>query len=101
MRPRVLKLSAFGPYAGTEVIDFRPARGIDLLLIEGPTGAGKTAILDAITFALYGTVPGARDVVRGELKSGWSDPTARCEVELEFELGDRVFRVRRAPAQER
>src|SRR5262245_46929230 len=101
MRPRVLTVSAFGPYAGTEVIDFRPLRGKDLLLIEGPIGAGKTAILDALTFALYGVVPGARDEVKGELKSAWAEPRAHCEVRLEFELGDKIYLAERAPAQTR
>ena len=102
MRPRVLTVSAFGPYAGTEVVDFRAFVGLDLVLIEGPTGAGKTQLLDAMTFALYGAVPGARAQVKDEeLRSRWAEPTARCEVKLEFELGDRVWRVERAPAQRR
>jgi DNA repair protein SbcC/Rad50 len=101
VRPRLLSMTAFGPYAGTEVIDFRPLAGRDLFLIEGPTGSGKTAILDAMTFALYGVVPGARDQVKGELRSGWADPSARCEVSFEFELGDKVYRAHRVPEQER
>jgi len=101
MRPRVLTMSAFGPYASTEVVDFRPLDGRDLVLIEGPTGAGKTAILDAMTFALFGVVPGARDLVRAELKSAWADPAARCEVRLDFALGEREYRVVRSPAQTR
>src|SRR5262244_3018533 len=60
MRPRVLTVSAFGPYPGTEVVDFRAFSGVDLVLIDGPTGAGKTALLDAMTYALYGVVRGAR-----------------------------------------
>src|SRR5262249_7117307 len=83
LAPRVRTMSAFGPYARTEVVDFRPLDGRDLVLIEGPTGAGKTAILDAMTFALFGVVPGARDLVRAELKSAWADPAARCEVRLD------------------
>src|SRR5262249_39080946 len=101
VRPRVLTMTAFGPYAQTEVVDFGPVRGRDLLLIDGPTGAGKTAILDALTYALYGTVPGARDQARTELRSAWAEPSARCEVKLEFELGDRVYRAHRSPQQER
>src|SRR5262249_40626091 len=102
MRPRVLTVSAFGPYPGTEVVDFRAFSGVDLVLIDGPTGAGKTALLDAMTYALYGVVPGARGQVKDEeLRSRWAEATARCEVTLEFELGERVWRVERAPAQRR
>src|SRR5262249_41879536 len=100
MRPRVLTVSAFGPYAGTEVVDFRALA--DLVLIDGPTGAGKTQLLDAMTYALYGEVSGPRGQVKDdELRSRWADPTARCEVKLEFEVGDSVWRVERAPAQKR
>src|SRR5262249_1510152 len=55
----------------------------------------------AMTFALFGVVPGARDVVRGELKSAWADPSARCEVRLDFSLGEKLYRVARSPAQTR
>src|SRR5688572_2255219 len=101
MRPLRLRASAFGPFAGTVEIDFRELAGRNLLLIEGPTGAGKTSLLDAMTYALFGAVPGARHEIEGELRSGFAEPHAVCEVELEFALGDRIYLARRRPAQER
>jgi exonuclease SbcC len=101
MRPRRLTISAFGPFAGTEVVDFTGLVGHDLLLIEGPTGAGKSTLLDAMTYALFGSVPGARREIEHELKSAWADPAADCEVVFEFALGERVFRAGRRPAQDR
>jgi exonuclease SbcC len=55
-----LEISAFGPFAGTEDIDFDRLSAQGLFLLNGPTGAGKTSVLDAICYALYGSVPGAR-----------------------------------------
>ena len=51
MRPKLLKMTAFGPYGGTEIIDFTTLEEANMFLIHGPTGAGKTTILDAICFA--------------------------------------------------
>ena len=65
MRLHSLELQAFGPYARPQHIDFdQLARG-GLFLLEGPTGAGKTTILDAITFALYGGLAGEDQAVQG------------------------------------
>ena len=100
MKPLRLEMSAFGPFAGTEVIDFRALDGQPLLLIHGETGAGKTTLIDAMCFALYGQTS-------GEERSG-SD--MRCQVApadllthvaFEFALGDALWRVRREPTQER
>ena len=60
MRLHRLEITAFGPFAGTERIDFDALAEHGLFLLNGPTGAGKTSILDAVCFALYGTLPGAR-----------------------------------------
>ena len=64
MKPLKLTVRAFGPYATEQVFDFAHLNGRSFFLIHGPTGAGKTSILDAICFALYGAVPGARGTGR-------------------------------------
>ena len=58
MRLHRLELAAFGPFAGPQEIDFDRLAGAGLFLLEGPTGAGKSTVLDAITFALYGGLAG-------------------------------------------
>ena len=58
MIPIYLEMKAFGPYAGTEIVDFRRLKDHKLFLIYGPTGSGKTTILDAICYALYGSTSG-------------------------------------------
>lgn len=99
MRPLSLQMTAFGPYAGTETIDFTRLRGHQLFLITGPTGSGKTSILDAITFALYGEASG--DLRKGKgLRSDYADPACRTEVSLTFQSRGRTYRVTRAPEQE-
>ena len=60
MRLHRLEVTAFGPFAGTVSVDFDAVGANGLFLIHGPTGAGKTSLLDAVCFALYAGVPGAR-----------------------------------------
>lgn len=100
MKPRSLTLQAFGPFAGREAIDFTQLPDGALFLISGPTGAGKTSILDGITYALYGDTSGGERSAR-EMRSHHADPTLLTEVEFEFALGPRRYRVRRVPEQER
>lgn len=55
-----MRVTAFGPFAGSQEVDFDALSAAGLFLLHGPTGAGKTSVLDAVCFALYGAVPGAR-----------------------------------------
>ena len=85
MRLHRLRIAAFGPYATEQMIDFdRLAHG-GLFLLEGPTGAGKSTILDAVTFALYGGLAG-EDSADDRLRSHFAAPDARTEAELEWSL---------------
>lgn len=100
MRPLHLRIQAFGPFAGIETLDFAPLGGSALFLIHGPTGAGKTSLLDALCFALYGESSGGERLPRS-LRCDLADPALPTAVTLEFALGARRFRVQRAPAQPR
>jgi exonuclease SbcC len=98
MRPLRLNLKAFGPYAQVENIDFRTISAGGLFLIHGQTGAGKTSLLDGISFALFGTSSGADRASEG-LRSDLADPSQATEVTLEFALGRDVYKVTRRPGQ--
>ncbi|MEO3784840.1 SMC family ATPase [Actinocorallia sp. B10E7] len=100
MRLLHLEVTAFGPFSGTEKIDFRALGEAGLFLINGPTGAGKTSVLDAVCFALYGQVPGARNAVK-LLRSDHAAPGAAPGVVLEADIRGRRFRFTRSPAWER
>jgi exonuclease SbcC len=96
VKPHQLTIEAFGPYAERVEIDFDALSGEGLFLIHGSTGAGKTFLLDAICFALYGEVSGDRGV-KG-LRSDHAGPMAVPRVELEFSAGGCRYRVQRSPA---
>ena len=100
MRPLRLKMSAFGPFATTQEIDFDLLGESPLFLINGPTGSGKTTILDAIAYALYGETTG-NERQGGEMRCDHAPMELLTEVELEFRLGDARYRIRRIPRQER
>ncbi len=96
MRPLKLVMSAFGPYSGREELDLEQFGTSGLYLITGDTGAGKTTIFDAITFALYGEPSG--DVRNAAmLRSKYAPLDRPTEVELTFEYAGKVYRVRRNP----
>nr|WP_228537273.1 SMC family ATPase [Nocardia sp. XZ_19_231] len=95
-----LELTAFGPFAETTVVDFDALGADGLFLLHGHTGAGKTTILDAIAFALYGKVPGARGESK-RLHSDHADPQTPPSVVLEATLGGRLLRLTRSPEFER
>lgn len=98
MRPERLRLSAFGPYAGQEDLDFSALGNHTLFLICGPTGAGKSTILDAMCYALYGKTSGA--VRSGEdLRSNYVGYDRKTYVEFDFAIGNRHYRIYRSPTQ--
>jgi exonuclease SbcC len=100
MRPLKLKISAFGPYSGVTEFDFSKLGTGGLYLITGDTGAGKTTIFDAITYALYGDPSGNnRDV--SMLRSKYANESTPTEVELTFSYRDKEYTVKRNPEYER
>lgn len=100
MRPLKLKISAFGPYSGVTEFDFNKLGIGGLYLITGDTGAGKTTIFDAITYALYGEPSGkSREV--SMLRSKYADETTPTEVELVFSYRDKEYTIRRNPEYEK
>ncbi|MGJ8561669.1 MAG: AAA family ATPase [Litorimonas sp.] len=100
MRPIRLSLQAFGPFATTEVVDFRSALETGLFGIYGQTGAGKSTLFSAMSFALFGA-PTKTDQEPRSLRSDHSAPDLPTEVEFVFELGAKTYLIRRRPAQER
>ena len=100
MRIHRLEMQAFGPFADRQVIDFDQLGAHGLFLLNGPTGAGKTSVLDAVCYALYGAVPGARQQAR-RLRSDHAAPDTAPEVVCEFSSGSRRFEVVRNPQWER
>ena len=100
MRPLKLKISAFGPYSGVTEFDFEKLGTGGLYLITGDTGAGKTTIFDAITYALYGEPSGKNREV-SMLRSKYADDSTPTEVELVFSYRDKEYTVKRNPEYER
>ena len=96
MRIHRLDFAGLGPFAGEYSIDFDALGDGALFIIEGPTGAGKSTIVDALVFALYGDVAG-RDSDRQRLRSDFADPSEPSFAEVEFSTSRGLYRVRRTP----
>ena len=100
MRPLRLEMQAFGPFARQQVIDFRELGNKTFFLIHGPTGSGKTTVLDGLCFALYGDASGGEREPR-DMRSHHAPADVLTQVEFTFSLGDQQYRVRRMPEQRR
>lgn len=99
MKPLKLTMQAFGPFANHQEIDFTALGNNPLFLINGPTGSGKTSILDAMCFALYGETTG--DERQGaQMRSDLAKIEVATEITFEFALHEKSYRIVRAPEQE-
>ncbi|MFI9295495.1 AAA family ATPase [Streptomyces gardneri] len=101
MRLHRLEITAFGPFGTRQTVDFDTLSSAGLFLLHGPTGAGKTSVLDAVCFALYGSVPGVRQSPGTSLRSDHAPVGTYTEVLLELTVGDRRLEITRRPAQQR
>jgi exonuclease SbcC len=104
VRLHTLRITAFGPFGATQDIDFDALSAAGLFLLHGPTGAGKTSVLDAVCYALYGSAPGARQTggAQGQhLRSDHAAPGTRTEVVLELTVAGRRLEVTRQPPYSR
>ncbi|MFD8388740.1 AAA family ATPase [Streptomyces sp. NPDC059680] len=102
MRLHRIDITAFGPFGGSQSVDFDALSTAGLFLLHGPTGAGKTSVLDAVCYALYGSVPGARQNGQGmNLRSDHAEPGTRTEVRLDLTVAGRRLEITRQPPWER
>ncbi|MEU5218533.1 SMC family ATPase [Streptomyces sp. NPDC020807] len=101
MRLHRLEITAFGPFGTGQTVDFDALSSAGLFLLHGPTGAGKTSVLDAVCFALYGSVPGERQNPGTSLRSDHAPVGTSTEVVLDLTVGERRLEITRRPAQQR
>jgi exonuclease SbcC len=100
MRPLRLEITAFGPFAGQEILDFGELGERSFFLIHGPTGSGKTTVLDAMCFALYGDTSGAERTGE-QMCCTFAGEDHLTRVVFDFSLGEKKYRVSRHPQQQR
>lgn len=101
MRLHRLAITAFGPFGAPQEIDFDALSAAGIFLLHGPTGAGKTSVLDAVCYGLYGAVPGARQSPGTSLRSDHAPADLPTEIQLELTVGGRRLEITRSPAQPR
>ncbi len=98
MKIRWLRIVGIGPFAGEHTVDFSSFEDSGLFLLDGPTGAGKSTLIDAITFALYGDVARTKDASKDRLRSNHITDSDPSEADLVFEVATGIYRVTRTPA---
>jgi len=100
MQLRTMTLQAIGPFAGSHTVDFAALSSSGLFLLEGPTGSGKSTLIDAVVFALYGKVA-SDEASDDRLRSAFAAEDTESFVDLTFEVASGIYRVRRTPAYDR
>lgn len=100
MKPLKLTMSAFGPYAAIEKVDFTTLKNKNIFVISGPTGSGKTTIFDAISYAIYGEASGS-ERRQEHFRSDFAEEDNLTYVELEFELSGKRYYIKRIPSQKK
>ena len=98
MKPISLTIEAFGPYRDSVNLDFSALQDHSMFLISGPTGAGKTSILDAMVYALYGE-PSGEVRKTDAIRSDFAEPERMTRVDFSFAIGEAQYRVERLPKQ--
>lgn len=98
MKPISLTIEAFGPYRDSVTLDFSQLENHSMFLISGPTGAGKTSILDAMVYALYGEPSGEVRKIDA-IRSDFAEPERMTRVDFSFAIGDAQYRIERLPKQ--
>lgn len=98
MKPISLTVEAFGPYRDSVTLDFNELQDHSMFLISGPTGAGKTSILDAMVYALYGE-PSGEVRKTDAIRSDFAEPQHMTRVDFSFAIGEAQYRVERLPKQ--
>ena len=98
MKPISLTIEAFGPYRDSVTLDFNELQNHSMFLISGPTGAGKTSILDAMVYALYGE-PSGEVRKTDAIRSDFAEPQHMTRVDFSFTIGEARYRVERLPKQ--
>ena len=98
MKPISLTIEAFGPYRDSVTLDFNELQNHSMFLISGPTGAGKTSILDAMVYALYGE-PSGEVRKTDAIRSDFAEPQRMTRVDFSFAIGETQYRVERLPKQ--